>query len=323
MTANDIAQDERTKALAAIAEQMVRHDFSFPDLAQAMESVKRDGSGGVSGKSGLGDVAARLFSTLGGIFVFSGIGVYVSMFWGDMNSTMRIIATLGIGLVMHALIMLALRKELYVRTVKPLLLISAFLQTAGWFVALDELMPRGNDERYAILFVMGVMLVQQGTAFLKHRITILLFGTLFFGYSFVAVCLDLLDANEKLTAIGFGVSMIAIAHAIRPTKHAVLSALGDLAGAFLFCFGLFELVKHSALEILYLGAVCGLIYISTFVRSTALLIASTFAMLGYIGYFTSEHFVDSVGWPLSLVILGMVFFGVSVFMLRVKRRYIS
>lgn len=322
MSAQDTPQDEKAKALAEIAGQMVRYDISFPELARAMESVK-PGVAGRGGKPVLGDVAARLFSTLGGIFIFSGIGVYISMFWDEMNSVMRIIATLGIGLMMHALIIQALRREIYVRTVKPLLLISAFLQTTGWFVVLDEFLPRGNDERYAILFVMAVMFIQQGSAFLKHRLTLLLFGTLFFGYSFVAVCLDLLHADEKLSMIGFGISMIAIAQAIRPTPHGVISALGDLIGAMLLCVGLFNLVEHTVFEIVYLGVVCGLIYVSTLVRSTALLIASTIAMLTYIAYFTSEHFVDSVGWPLSLVVLGMIFFGVSTFMLRVKRRYIG
>jgi hypothetical protein len=319
------AEQERAQVLATIAEQMVRYDISFPDLAHAMEYVRvhPDAKAApASGRPGVGDVAMRLFSTLGGIFIFSGIGVYISMFWAEMNSAMRIIITLGVGLVLHALVIMALKREFYVRSVKPLLLIAAVLQTTGWFVALDELLPHGNDPRYAVLFVMIVMCVQQGTAFFRHRLTMLLFGTLFFGYATLFTLCDLLDANDKLVMIGFGISMMGMAQAIRPTPHAGLSGMMYFIGGSAFCVGLFELMRGTDIEILYLGGICGLIYVSTIVRSSALLTVSTIAMLAYIGYFTENHFVNSVGWPLSLVLLGITFFAISIFMLRLKRRYI-
>jgi len=59
------------------------------------------------------------------------------------------------------------------------------------------------------------------------------------------------------------------------------------------------------------------------VRSRTLLFTSTVAILAYISYFTSEHFQDSLGWPLVLILLGMVFIALSAIAIRINKRYIS
>ncbi len=53
-----------------------------------------------------------------------------------------------------------------------------------------------------------------------------------------------------------------------------------------------------------------------------MLIVSTVAILGYISYFTERHFVESVGWPLALIMLGLVLIGMSTLALRLNRKYI-
>jgi hypothetical protein len=46
-------------------------------------------------------------------------------------------------------------------------------------------------------------------------------------------------------------------------------------------------------------------------------------MLSYIGYFTAQHFVHSVGWPVALILLGLMFFAISSFALRIRKQYIA
>jgi len=66
-----------------------------------------------------------------------------------------------------------------------------------------------------------------------------------------------------------------------------------------------------------------IIYLSTLVRSRMLLFTGTCAMIGYLGWFTSEYFADSIGWPLVLIIIGVVFIGFSVFAVKISRDYIT
>jgi len=43
--------------------------------------------------------------------------------------------------------------------------------------------------------------------------------------------------------------------------------------------------------------------LSVKVKSRTLLLVSTFALLGYLGYFTNQYFADILGWPIALIIL--------------------
>ena len=87
--------------------------------------------------------------------------------------------------------------------------------------------------------------------------------------------------------------------------------------------GLFELVQHTAIELAFLAVACGGVFLSTWVRSRTLLFVSTVAILAYISYFTNEHFQDSLGWPLVLILLGLIFIALSTIAMRISRRYIS
>ena len=42
----------------------------------------------------------------------------------------------------------------------------------------------------------------------------------------------------------------------------------------------------------------------------------------YVGYFTKENFADSVGWPLALILLGILMMAIGAFAVRIHRRYI-
>jgi hypothetical protein len=66
-----------------------------------------------------------------------------------------------------------------------------------------------------------------------------------------------------------------------------------------------------------------LIWLSTIARSRTLLGVGTCAMIGYLVWFTGEYFADSLGWPLALVIIGVLFIALSVLAVRINRRYFA
>lgn len=86
---------------------------------------------------------------------------------------------------------------------------------------------------------------------------------------------------------------------------------------------LFSLLRHTAVEILFLGAARGLVFVSTWVKSRTLLLVGTVAILSYIGYFTSENFADAVGWPIALMLFGLLLIGLSALAFRINRKYIT
>ena len=99
-----------------------------------------------------------------------------------------------------------------------------------------------------------------------------------------------------------------------------LAGLGLLMGSALAYTGLFDLVHKTSFELLYFAVTASMLYACVILQSRALLLTTVLAMLSYIGYFTAQHFIDSLGWPISLVLMGLAFMGVSALAMRVKRQ---
>jgi hypothetical protein len=45
--------------------------------------------------------------------------------------------------------------------------------------------------------------------------------------------------------------------------------------------------------------------------------------VAYTGWFTSQHFADSIGWPLALVAFGLFMMGLSALAFRIDRDYVK
>jgi hypothetical protein len=72
----------------------------------------------------------------------------------------------------------------------------------------------------------------------------------------------------------------------------------------------------------FLIVAAGFVYLSVIVHSRTVLFVATLAMLAYTGWFTGEHFADSVGWPIALIIFGLLMIGLSALAFRIDRDYV-
>ena len=72
----------------------------------------------------------------------------------------------------------------------------------------------------------------------------------------------------------------------------------------------------------WLAAAAGFVYLSVLVHSRTLLVVATLAILAYTGWFTGEHFADSIGWPLALIAFGIFMIGLSALAFRIDRDYV-
>ena len=80
------------------------------------------------------------------------------------------------------------------------------------------------------------------------------------------------------------------------------------------------MVHKTSYELLYFAVTASMLYACVILQSRAQLQTTVLARIGYIGYFTAQHFVDSLGWPISLVLMGVAFMGVSTLAMRVRRQ---
>jgi len=306
-------KDDALQDIVALAQH---NQITLAEIAQALEASS------ALPNAAPASVLSKLFGYVGGIFVFAGIGVFISMYWDDFGSASRVIITLGSGLVAFVMGLVCLNDQKYERAATPLFLMASVLQPTGIMVMLQEY-SSGGDVRHGLLFMAAYMLVQQGATFWAKQRTVLAFSAVLFGCIFFANLFDIWDVDEKLIGIVIGSSLLCIAYAMQQSKHMAIAPFWYFVGAVLLLWSMFELVENSLLEPVYLGATAFIIFLSTYVRSRTLLLVGTLAMLIYIGYYTAEHFANTVGWPIALVIIGVALIGLSALAVRLNNQYIN
>ena len=296
---------------------LAKHNqISLAEIASALESLPELAAKPSSG------VLSKLFGYIGGIFVFAGIGVFISMYWDDFGSAARVIVTFGMGLMAFIMGLVCLHDKKYERAATPLFLISSFLQATGILVMLQEY-SSGGDVRHGLMFMAAYMFIQQGATFWAKGRTVLAFSAILFGCIFFANLFDIWDMNEKLIGTIIGSSLLCIAYALNQSKHIAIAPFWYFIGALILMWSVFEAVQNTPFELLYLGLSALIIFLSTYVRSRTLLLVGTLSMLIYIGYYTAEHFANTLGWPIALVMIGIALIGMSSLAISLNNKYIK
>lgn len=310
---NDLA---KATALQDILHLAKHHRITLDEISRAFAQDS------AQSKKPPSSVLSTLFAYIGGIFVFAGICVFISMYWDDFGAAARVLITLGTGLIAFVMALACLADKRYTRAATPLFLIAAVLQPTGILVMLNEY-SSGGDARYGLMLMAIYMLIQQGAVFWAKRRTILAFSAILFGSIFCANLFDIWDINEKLIGIVMGISLVCIAYALNQSRHFAIAPFWYFLGACIFMWSAFSALEKTAFEVLYLGLAGLLIFLSALVRSRTLLAVGTVSMLIYIGYFTAKHFANTLGWPIALVIIGIALISISAFAVKLNNTYIK
>ena len=337
----DADVDLRARALEQIVSLARDHQLTAGEIAAALDDdatlaqsrvrLKADtseGRGPAAEGRGRG-VIVRVLGYLGGTFVFAGIAAFIALQWDAMNSAARVVITLGSGLAAFGLATLASRDARFEKAVPPLFLVAAALEPTGMLVAFNEF-GSGGDARWAALITAGAVAAQFAAIFavlpalsrVEGRQSMLLFLAVFFGALFWWTAFDLIGIDDSGIALVLGLSLLLAAIGTDRTPHAVITPSWYLFGAAFFLYGLFDLLKRTPAEILFIFAASGFVYLSAVIHSRTLLLVATAAILGYTGWFTGQHFADSLGWPLALVLFGLSMIGLSALAFRIDRQYI-
>lgn len=305
---------EREAALRQALALIRRHELTLDELRAALAPPQR-----ARAQSG---VLPRVFAWIGGIFVFIGLVTFVGMRWEALGAASRVLLTLGAGFCVFISALFCSFDARTVRVASPLFLIAALLQPTGILVALEEY-GRGGDPVLGLLFMYGLMFVQQGSALIRLQHTLLAFTTLVFGTGFCVVAMDWLGVPPRLFAMTLGLSLGCIGWGADRSRHAALAPLLYFIGALAFLIASHSWLDDSSAEGVFPGLAAGTIWLSTLARSRALLAVGTLALCAYLGDFMWEHFRDNLNAPLILILLGFVLIGLGMMAVKIHRRFIS
>jgi hypothetical protein len=303
-------------ALAEVVDLITRHGLTIDEVSAALTGTDTYAAQRSS------SVISRIFAYLGGIFVFVGLGIFVAMRWDELGPAGRVMLTLGPGLCLFVLALVCTTDARLEAAATPLFLVAGLVQPTGILVMLREY-GRGGEVEHAVLFMSLVMLVQQGCTFWARRRTVLAFTTVVFASIAVFVSLDLLEANLYLTGITMGVSLLCVGWSLDRSPHRAIAGLVYFAGAALALEETYSWLRREPLEILFLGAACGVVVLAAVARSRSLLVVGTAALVGYIADFIYQHFAENLGAPLALMAMGLVFLGLGAAAVRINAQYIA
>lgn len=267
-----------------------------------------------------GGILSRIFTYIGSILVFAGICIFIGMQWDQFTSGARITVTLGTGFAAFLLALVAMDHPKHYHSATPLLLMAAIFQPTGIFVMLNEY-SLGTEPLYSVLFVSTVMLIEQGATFWQKKRTILAFTTIFFSCSFLITVMELLEVDRDFISLITGILLMWISWALSHSSHRAIAVFWYFIGSSALLIAAFDLLQGTLFEPLYFGIPALIIYISTAARSRTLLLIGTLSMLAYISHFTYEHFRNTLGWPLVLIICGIAFIAIGSIAIKINSRY--
>jgi hypothetical protein len=303
--------NDKETALNEIVALAHANSISSKEIAHAL----REGTG----ESPTSSVATRLFAYMGGIFILSGISAFFAMFWNELGTPIRIMSTFGLGMCLYVLALLSNYNKSYTKAVAPLFLISAILETSGFYVAVQELdLHMKWDDTSLLIF--GTMLIQYVATYYCTRRTSTLFTAIAFYCLFLNILLDKMHFDTELIFFMIGGSLLCFSYLMDSMKHRSIVGFWYFIGSIAFMGGAFKLLENVNLDIFFIGLGSFLVYVSTIAQSRSLLFTSCVGLLSYIAYFTAENFVDSFGWPIALICLGFIFIGISSLAVRINRK---
>lgn len=275
---------------------------------------------------------SKLLYFIGGGVIFIGIVAFIAQVWDDLGSVMHVVVTLGAGLAAFTSgVLLSWHGKLGAAG-PAFFLIAALVLPLGMAVALDE---AGLDpEKLGLQSLMALVLLAAFLAVYRlfRASSLLVYAIVYATWAFFAITGFMAGPDPRFAKAEFfeyrilavGLAFLVLGWAFSGTERDGLSGplytFGSLAflGSAL-ALGGWKPSQNVFWELIFPGLVFVVLYLSVTLRSMALLTFGSLFLGAYLAKITGEYFSDSMGWPLALMVLGLLLMGVGYLTFRLKR----
>ncbi len=278
--------------------------------------------------------AADILYYIGGGIVFLGIAILIAQNWQTIGFGAKLLATLGSGIAAYAAAFFFSRDERTQSVGSAFFLLSALVLPIGFGVLFDH---AGYDVGTSAVqsWIAGILFAAfLSSALLLRKNIFHLFSVIFGTWLYFALASYLFGSSadwakhmEYLT-LALGLAYGFIGYAFSSTDKAPLSRYLYGFGILAFLGAAFALGGWSpdqnafwemAFPILAFGALFGSIPL----KSRAFLAVGTLGLMAFIFKITSEYFSGSLGWPLALVIAGLLMIAAGYFSISIRKNYLK
>lgn len=274
---------------------------------------------------------------VGGGIIFMGIAILLGQNWDSLDSFLRIFVTLGSCAAAFIVAALLYRYEQLSKVSQAFFLIFGLLSPLGIGVTFNEAgLDLGSEG--VMLGLSAILTAALFAAFWFYRQTILMFFGIVFAtwvFHFIVALLvgnSLTYSNEakvwQYQLLAVGLVYMLLGYHLRQTKQKSLTGVLYGFGCIMFlgssmALGGWSPNQNIFWELIYPLLVFGIIFLSVYTKSKAFLVFGTLFLIGYILKLTGEFFTEGLGWPLALVLAGLLIMVVGYFAVKINRQYLK
>ncbi len=273
----------------------------------------------------------KMLYVLGAAIIIIGIIIFVQQIWIDIGSFGRVSLTLGLGMLFTGLGSVLLSSHADKNLGNVFHLIGGLLVPGGSLVLVYEIYGEAST-LWPVVVAFGLISVFYLLLNLSHKTAVLTLFTIFnctcFVYVLTAAILE--DSYSAVDDVfAYLTILIGVCYLILTHFHTdlwdkrLIGALhffgitGILGGAFSQVF------DSGAWEMLYFIVVTAGFLLAVYMKSRTILIMSSIFLIAHVSYITSQYFADSIGWPITLVLLGFMFIGLGFGSININKKYIA
>ncbi|HYE22119.1 MAG TPA: DUF2157 domain-containing protein [Verrucomicrobiae bacterium] len=278
---------------------------------------------------------ADILYYLGGAIVFIGISILVAQNWESLNGISRILVTLGSSVAAFVMAVLFDRSGKMDQVSVAFYLISALLLPMGILVTFSEAGVNPESSAYQAIAAAISLGVYLTSYFLFKKEVFNVFNVIFGTWLFYSLTTLLVGPTPYFDSSDYFFYRSMVVGATYLTLGYYFATMNRPLAGPLYAFGSFAFLgstlalqgyspdANAFWEIIYPGIVFGMIFLSVYLKSKALLSFGSLFLMIYILKITAEYFSQGLGWPASLVIAGLALIGVGYYTVRLKQRYIN
>ena len=277
---------------------------------------------------------ANILYYLGGAIVFMGIAVLIVQNWKYFTTPVKILTTLGIAIACYVAAALFYRYEQFKSISQVFFLLAGLIFPIGFYVTLDKMGFDVSAAAVQSLIYLLLLLLFLGS-FYFFRFTILtlfniVFSTCLFHFLLVWLLVSGIQDIAKVyeyQILAIGLCYMLLGYYFMNTGQKALTGvlyafgcIGFLGAA--LALGGWSPNQSAFWELVYPLLIVGVMYASVYVKSKAFLVFGSLFLIGYILKLTSEYFQEGLGWPLALVVAGLLIMGVGYYAVRLNKKYL-
>lgn len=316
----------------AIQEGLKSGEITAGDIQSLLLSTK------ISTKERTSTLSKVLYS-LGGIIAIIGVVSFVSDNWTNLGTAGRLIVTFGFSLLTYCTAIVLYKKNVQSALVQLFFVLSALIAAPAGFTLLDSFGAVDATSVYNQIGIALVLTVLYAYALYLTRKNVLHIITgVFFSWAYYATVGsliknsgysgDLIRDIAVYTSMILGFAFLAYSSWLKTSlsKNFALNLkrVASFYGGIAFFFVLIPALFLTGFwDVLYPLLALAAVVLSINIRASSGLVISAVSVGFYVIHMSSKYFADSIGWAITLVIIGFLIIALGYLTYYLNKKYIS